>query len=482
MKSRILPFVAACLLVTAGAAHAGIDNAGTTAANFLSVGSGAGVLGMGGAVLGLGRDLNAAAWNPGALGWMGETQLVLSHSGLSDTQAQEWAAAGGRFGTLGTRWALTGLYHGQGSFEGRDATGVSTGSFNVSSTALGAQVAQNFGGRGTIGAGIKYVSEDLGSVRGSGVTFDLGAMLQAGRFGFGVAAQNLLGQMKYDGVVYEFPTNYGMGASVSIPEQGLRLALDANFPTAYYSDVRGGLEWMWRDQFALRAGYRAEMGAASGEPLAGPSFGMGAGIGGLWFDYGYLISGLGDGGEHRLGLTFRPGRLGAGSTFGHDDHSEPVVPEAREVPSASKTVKPMTQAPKPAAQRVEPPAPKPVKVEEKKDEAPVVATPPPAATPAKVETLKPSAAEPKAAPAKVETEKPDVEEPKPAPAKVEAEKPAKEAPVKIPSTYKVKDGDTLYRISVMFKTTVPKIMELNNMVNEKIQAGQTLRIPQPEQR
>ena len=65
--------------LSAGSAQAGIDNAGTTAGNFLSVGTGAGILSMGGATLATGRDLNAAAWNPAALGLVTGSQLALAH-------------------------------------------------------------------------------------------------------------------------------------------------------------------------------------------------------------------------------------------------------------------------------------------------------------------------------------------------------------------------------------------------------------------
>jgi len=490
--------VALALALLSGVAHADIDKAGTTAANFLSVGSGAGVLGMGGAVLGLGRDLNAAAWNPGALGWMNETQFVLSHSGLADEQAQEWLGAGGRLGGS-TRWALTGLYHGQGSFEGRDATGASTGSFNVSSMAFGAQVAQNFSGRGTVGLGVKYVSEDLGTVRGSGVTFDVGAMLQAGRLGFGVAAQNVSGSMKYEGASYPFPTSYGMGASLSIPEQGLRIALDANFPEAYYSDVRGGVEWMWRDQFALRAGYRAEMGADSGEPLSGPSFGMGAGIGGLWFDYGYLISGMGDGGEHRMGMTLRPGGFGSGA-FGqasHDgadataqrarDQARAEEAKAAEKAEAERTRAAMREAQKAEAAKLEAQKAEAAKAEAAKLEAQKAEAV--KAEAAKLEAQKAEAA--KAEAAKLEAQKAEaakaqaakLEAQKAEAVKAEAAKAAEDAaPKKIPTQHRVSEGETLYRISKMYGTTVPKIMELNNMVNETIHVGQVLKLPKPETR
>jgi LysM repeat protein len=473
------------LVFGTGWAHAGIDRAGTTAANFLSVGSGAGVLGMGGAVLGLGRDLNAAAWNPGALGWVDGTQFVLSHAGLADEQSQEWLATGGRFGR-DTRWAVSGLYHGQGSFEGRDASGAPTGTFSATSMALGVQVAQNFGGRGTFGVGAKYVTEDLGTVRGGGFTFDAGGMFQAGRFGFGAAAQNVGGRMSYDDAVYPFPANIGVGGSVAVPEHGLRFALDLNFPSAYYSDARGGVEWMYGDQFALRAGYRAELGAESGEPLGGPSFGMGAGIGGLWFDYGYLISGMAQGGEHRFGMTLQPALLGG--AFGRMAQDDPEAAARRAAENEARAAERAAARAAAEKMRLEKHEAEKVRAAEreaaKREAARLAAERDEAATlesgnvpSARAETTGARTAGVTESPAKKAAEAAPKKE-----AEVAPEKAAETAPKPMPTTHKVADGETLHSIAKRYGTTVPKIMYANNMVNETIRLGQVLKLPKPESR
>lgn len=307
--------VVAMALVAIGTAHAGFENAGTTAANFLSLGSGARTLSMGGATLGLGEDVGGAAWNVAALGWVGEPQAVLSHSGLANQSLQEWGAYGSRVGKSQTRWAVSGLYQGDGSFEGRDATGASTGSFSVSSLAVGAMVAQPLGETVTLGLGSKYVREDLGSVTGGGFTFDGGLMVRHGALGFGVAVQNLLGQMKYGPSIYQFPTNYGAGVAYTHAKTGLKVAMDVNVPNAYHPDVRAGVEWMYRGMVAFRTGYRKELGSQD-DPLSGASFGLGAGHNGMWMDYGYVPSASG-GGEHRVGLRFDLGHLGmSGDSFG----------------------------------------------------------------------------------------------------------------------------------------------------------------------
>ncbi len=303
---------AACALALALSAAPALgagDAAGTSAAGFLTAGTGAGVLGMGGATQGLAGGLAAVPWNPASLGWLRDGEISLSHAGLEDVSRQEWLAFGGRFGQSRMRWSVEGLYQGDGSFDGRDAANNPTGGFDVSSMAFGAHLARTFGGVLSAGLGGKYVGQRLGSVNGTGFALDAGLQARAGMLGVGASVTNAGGHMRYDGESFPLPTSYGLGAALTVPLTGLRLALDADFPTDYWNDVRVGGEWRWHDTFALRAGYRAELGAPADVAQSGPSFGAGGGAHGVWLDYGYLIPAIGDG-QHRLSLTVHPGALG----------------------------------------------------------------------------------------------------------------------------------------------------------------------------
>ena len=224
---------------------------------------------------------------------------------------------GGRAGRSALRWSLDGLYQSEGSFEGRDALNNPTSSFDVSSMVLGIHLAHPLGRFVTVGLGGKYVGENLGSVSGTGATMDAGLQVRSGIVGAGVAVTNLGGGMSYGSARYDLPMNLGLGAALDLPGTGLRFALDANFPSAYYQDVRVGAEWRWHDLMALRAGYRHELDAPAELGESGPSFGIGAGARGMWVDYGYLIPGAGEG-QHRLSVTLRPGRFGwhAGDPLG----------------------------------------------------------------------------------------------------------------------------------------------------------------------
>jgi hypothetical protein len=310
-------------LAIAGAAHAGIDNAGTTAANFLLAGSGGAPLGMGGATLGLPGDLASAAWNPAALRSLTQPEYSFSHAGLADDSRQEWVSAGGPFGASPWRWAASGLFVNSGSIEGRDALNNPTGSFSATSSAFGLSLARGFGDHASAGLTVRYVNDHLGSATGSGVTLDGGLLFTGGLFGLGFGAQNAIGQMNYSGTGYSFPTNYGAGISFQHPS-GIRAAVDVNVPKAYYSDVRAGVEYRWHDQVALRTGYRRELGSdPATEALTGPSFGLGMGSRGLWFDYAFLPSTTGQS-EQRVAISFTPSRSTVGTPFGLTD--KPATP------------------------------------------------------------------------------------------------------------------------------------------------------------
>jgi hypothetical protein len=310
IRRMLLAVGVGVMLLAPVPSHAGIERAGTTAANFLSVGTGPAVLAMGGTAIGRWGGLELATWNPGALGWLQNGSVMLAHANLDDQTSQEWIGVGGRFGKLPTRWALSGLYQGEGSIEGRDASNQPTASIHPSSIAVTGYLAQSFGPHVALGFGAKGVREDLGvGPGGSGVAFDAGLSLRFGMLGIGAAAQNAFGRMRFSGLAYPFPASYGAGVSLTHEVSGLTAACDVNVPDAYYENVRGGLEWQWKRRVALRAGYRAEMGATADEPLGGPTFGMGAGGHGFWFDYGYLISGN-QGGQHRIAISLRPSGMG----------------------------------------------------------------------------------------------------------------------------------------------------------------------------
>ncbi len=521
--------IAVLLLASASAAHAGGAGAGTTAANFLSVGQGASSLSMGGAAIASPGGLDAAGWNPAALGRLGSTQITLSHASLATGTSQEWASAGGRMGQGSTRWAISALYQSDGDFEGRDALNLPTGTFQISDMALGLHVARPLGDRVNAGVGLKWVRESLGPTSGSGIAFDAGIQSHAGPFGFGLAARNVGGSMSFDGTSYDMPSVFGAGVSWAHPANGLRLALDANAPSAYYNDVRAGAEWRWRDRVALRSGYRANLGAPEGEPLGGASFGMGLGANGFWFDYAFLAGDADAQGRHRFGMTFRPSALASLGGRGVLGANESAPAPAKSEPVKSEPVKALAASPAPAAamappitldaaamtrgvsqasttpiaHRAGPPQPVmlevsrgvkvPKVIHSKLDPIasvtntpvarPVVA-PPVAQAPAAPKAAEPLASAPaprvEAAPRAALASEPQVDAQTVStrvPAVTVVPRAKSTPPGPRPRSVEAQGEETLADLAKRWDTSVPRLMMENNLVTERIKPGQRIKLP-----
>lgn len=425
----VLAMLALCRVAPA---HAANDAAGTSAGSFLVVGAGTSALSMAGATLASGRDLAAAAWNPASLARVDALQFSLSHAPLPGGATQDWLAAGGRLGAGDTRWALHALFQQEGDLEGRDAANNPTGALSVSDLAVGARLAHPITSALSAGLGAQWVHESLAGANGTGFAFDAGLRAAAGPLGFALAARNMGGGLSYAGTRYDLPGVLAAGVSWSDEPRGLRLDADVESPLHYYRDVRVGGEWLWRDRVALRGGYRIQLGAPADEQLSGVTFGLGAGVAGTWLDYAYAPEGGMGVGQHRIGLTFRPGLRNHAGAEARNTHDAAVVrvPAAKPAPMPHESRRPS-----------EPATPPPV------IRGPAPTTPasaaPPAARPAAIPTTRPSATR----------------------------------SVPRPTSVVVADGETLIAIALRWDTTVTALMMLNDMTRSDVKPGIRFKLP-----
>jgi hypothetical protein len=458
-RSLAAPASLVVLLVAATAGAQDSNGAGgTTAGNFLVVGSGASALSMAGATLAIGNDLAAAAWNPASLARVDGLQFSLSHAPLPGGAMQDWVAAGGRVGGSSTRWALDALFHQEGALEGRDALNNPTGSLTVADVAFGARLALPLTSALSAGLGGKWVHESLAGTDGSGFAFDAGLRATTGPLGFALAARNLGSGMSYGGTRYDLPGLVAAGVSWGDESRGLKLDADFESPLHYYRDLRLGGEWLWRERVALRAGYRFALGAPADEALSGVTFGLGANVGNTSLDYAYAPEGSTGAGQHRIGLTFHPGppgRAAVDSRSAHDAAThERVAPPAA---ASSAARHPVGQATAGSAARATAPAASAAR-------APAAAAPAPAAT-APRPASNPSA--PAAAPTSAAHASPGDHV---APA-------ATPIPPQRPAVVVVAEGETLSAIARRWNTTVTALMMLNDLVREDVPIGTRLKLP-----
>jgi LysM repeat protein len=422
-------------LAAASPARAAGDAAGTAAGSFLAIGTGTSALSMAGATVASGNDLAAASWNVASLARLDALQFSLAHSPLPGGSTQDWLAGGGRLGGGGTRWGMQALFQREGDLEGRDAANNPTGSLSVNDLAVGASLAQPIGPNVTAGLGVRWVHESLAGTNGSGASLDAGLRADVGQVGVALAARGLGGVMHYPGATYDLPQAITGGVSWADEGLGVRLNADFESPRDYYNSARVGGEWLWRDRVAFRAGYRLALGAPSDATTSGPAFGIGAGVGTMWLDYAFVLDGGSTSGEHRVGLTFRPGMVAMGGSV----RGERTAVEPSSRPEGRSTVArpgPVMTAPAPGATRPPPPA------------APHATTSPAPAAPRVTTSSTPS--------------------PPPASAR--------------PTWIVVAPGETLASIAQRWGTTVAAIMMTNNLVSDKVTPGKQLKLPESGKR
>ena len=141
----------------------------------------------------------------------------------------------------------------------------------------GAAYARRWTDKLLVGAGLKYVREDLGSDVGGPVTdaflFDLGSIyyLGYGSVRIAVALTNFGPQLQpsgqwvspntgevrsYDGFDPPMLFRYGVAFEpVESAEQRLTTSLEFDQPADNALLMKAGVEWTWRRQFSLRTGY-----------------------------------------------------------------------------------------------------------------------------------------------------------------------------------------------------------------------------------
>lgn len=168
------------------------------------------------------------------------------------------------------------------------------------------------------GSTFKLISENIADVSATSFAFDFGLQYTAGSSGikFGIALKNLGPRMKFDGpgldrsysengttVVrritlqeFELPTNLELGLTykANLGKEN-NLNMSTSFQSSSYAsdEYRFGLEYIYNNNFFIRASANVYPEKEEDESLFGPSFGAGikypVGNVKLGFDYAYRI-------------------------------------------------------------------------------------------------------------------------------------------------------------------------------------------------
>jgi len=274
--------VAALLSVAAAPARAqlrlGEQRAGTTSGQFLKIGIGARAEGLGESFVAVANDPSAIYWNPAGLASMQRQELALSHIGWPGDVNYEhltWVLPSRKFGgSFGLQFGVLSTT----MDETTELQPFGTGrTFNYYDMVAGAAYARRWTDKLLVGAGLKYVREDLGSQVGgpstNSVLFDLGSIFYLGygsvriatslsNFGpamrpSGDYVSPSTGEVRtYDAFDPPIMFRYGLAFEpIENQQQRLTTSVEFNQPADNSLRSKVGLEWQWEKIFALRGGY-----------------------------------------------------------------------------------------------------------------------------------------------------------------------------------------------------------------------------------
>lgn len=283
-----------------------VSKAGTTAAGFLNVGVGARAVGMGGAFVALANDATTMYWNPAGISLFTQPMATFSHTRwIADINFNYtgFALPLDQFGTIGINATFlstdpmerTTVYSPTGTGE----------MFDVGSYAFAFSYAASLTDRFSIGFNAKYIQEKIYHSTASGAAFDIGTLyitrLNGMKIGMSIsnygtkmqmAGQDLLVQTDVDKSVSgnnpninahlatdksDLPLMFRVGVSMDVlkgrSDSNLNVSVDALHPNDDVESLNLGAEYVYRNMFALRGGYRSLFARDSEEGLA-----LGAGL------------------------------------------------------------------------------------------------------------------------------------------------------------------------------------------------------------
>lgn len=299
----------------------GARAAGSSSADFLSVGSGPRPVALGEAYAGLADDTYAATYNPAGLAGLRRQEVSFAFNRHLPGVSQQELHYARPTTSLGT-FAVSATSLKVSPFSGFDANDQPADAVTAQDLAVGAQYALSWGSL-MLGIGGKFLESRLADARARGTAWDAGALYRfksAVRMGF--SATNLGQGLKFDKESSPLPRVLHFGASGRlelIAMSYLLFTAQASLPNDRKAYPSAGLELCREDLFALRAGYTGRIDSGLGWSVGGGlklihnsrswySYSIyPASMPDVEVDYAFVpMAALGD--THRIGLVLRFGK------------------------------------------------------------------------------------------------------------------------------------------------------------------------------
>lgn len=337
----VLAMTAVALLgFTADFAHAGSDGRkGTAGASELMIPVGARGAALGSAVAGDVDGVEAMYYNPAGIAGLGATDVLFTHTQYFADMKLNYAGIASKVGGMGVI-GIGAKVLSVGDIivtteQAPDGTGeILQPTFTVMNLTWG----KAFTDRVNFGATMNYVSENVANNTANGVAFDFGVQYATDWHGFklGMAMKNVGTSMKFSGPgfeilardpgadpnagnrgwsisasSFEMPSYFSLASSYDVVHNGQQkfTALAAFQNNNFSGDqLRGGLEWSYRDMLMLRGSYFGTFNGTIDQATGDETFKFEAGddlYDGVALGAG-LQTKVGDGAKLAIDLSWRP--------------------------------------------------------------------------------------------------------------------------------------------------------------------------------
>ena len=260
MKKCVLLFPLAVLLLLPSLSF-GQAKVGTAGAQFLEIGVSARAIGMGDAFLGVSDDASALYYNPGALSLLSQKEIAFTHvvypAGIRYDFAGIVLPAPSLAGTFGVAfYVLTMDKMDITTYGSPYGTGLT---FSASDYAAGLSYSAGLTDHFSVGLTAKYIQENLDTYRATGWGVDLGTYYDTGFRNFKICMEitNFGPDMKFDKESYPLPIDFRFGSAIDVLRSGnsqLTASVQASHPNDNLEKYNAGLEYWFKDMYALRVG------------------------------------------------------------------------------------------------------------------------------------------------------------------------------------------------------------------------------------
>jgi len=237
--AALMPALLLCAVLLPSASAQGFDagSAGTSSAQFLKIAAGARGAGLGEAYSALADDAFALDWNPAGLINVKKNSMAFMHSPYLAGTYVDYFAYAETAGDVGA-WGVSFKYMNFGKISQTDSSGLETGTFTPYDSALNVGFACYITGfnkdpeeRFVLGATGKFVRAQI---KGSDntVSADIGLLMPymfENRFRLSLAAQNIMGTLRYDKEEASLPLILRLGSATRLTDN-FTLTADVDAP------------------------------------------------------------------------------------------------------------------------------------------------------------------------------------------------------------------------------------------------------------